>query len=110
MALLMPAATGTTGNGQPMNNEPVFDMQYVISLRAAPSSVDIVSRVTADLRPAEMPPPSTRRARGDLDVDQFVWEMFGISLNHHVRTDSHNPNGAKRTLTAFDGLARPQMR
>jgi AcrR family transcriptional regulator len=43
----------------------------------------------------------------DLDVDQFVWEMVGIYLNHHVSYRFvHDPKATKRALTAFDGLVR----
>jgi AcrR family transcriptional regulator len=60
----------------------------------------------------------TRRAvelghfREDLDVDQFVWELCGIYLSHHV---SHRflrrPDADTRAWTAFEALlerARPR--
>ncbi|HEY4307465.1 MAG TPA: TetR/AcrR family transcriptional regulator [Gemmatimonadaceae bacterium] len=41
----------------------------------------------------------------DVDVGQFVWEMFGIYLVHHVsHRFVHDPKATNRALTAFDGL------
>ena len=41
----------------------------------------------------------------DLDVDQFVWELCGIYLNHHVSYRFiRDPRATRRALTAFAGL------
>jgi hypothetical protein len=43
--------------------------------------------------------------RGGLDVDQFVWELCGIYLNHHVSFRFiRDPRATKRALTAFAEL------
>ena len=47
----------------------------------------------------------TGELRGDLDVDQFVWELCGIYLNHHVSYRFINdPCATERALTAFASL------
>jgi AcrR family transcriptional regulator len=44
--------------------------------------------------------------RRGLDVEQFVWELCGIYLSHHVSYRfAHNPLATKRALTAFAELA-----
>ncbi len=41
----------------------------------------------------------------DLDVDQFVWELCGIYLNHHVSERFlHDPAAVTRAHTAFESL------
>jgi len=49
--------------------------------------------------------------RGDLDVDQFVWELYGIYLGHHASYRFiRDPNADVRAETAFQALiqrARP---
>jgi len=43
--------------------------------------------------------------RKGLDVDQFVWELCAIYLNHHVSYRFvHDPLATKRALTAFGEL------
>jgi len=43
--------------------------------------------------------------RKGLDVDQFVWELFGIYLSHHVSSRFlKQKDSDKRALTAFAGL------
>jgi AcrR family transcriptional regulator len=43
--------------------------------------------------------------RNGLDVDQFVWELCGIYLSHHVSYRFvHDPLATKRALTAFAEL------
>ena len=49
--------------------------------------------------------------RPDLDVEQFVWEMSGIYLSHHVsHRFNRSPAAEERAHTAFHALlerARP---
>lgn len=41
----------------------------------------------------------------DTDVEQFVWELCGIYLSHHVSSRFHRDDGAgARAKTAFDAL------
>ena len=41
----------------------------------------------------------------DLDIDQFVWELCGFYLNHHVSERFlHDPAAVKRAHGAFEGL------
>lgn len=41
----------------------------------------------------------------DLDIDQFVWELFGIYLSHHVSARFlKSPDADKRAETAFAAL------
>jgi AcrR family transcriptional regulator len=48
---------------------------------------------------------NTGELRAGLDVDQFVWELCGIYLNHHVSYRFiHDPLATKRALTAFAEL------
>ncbi len=43
--------------------------------------------------------------RRDLDIDQFVWELFGIYLSHHVASRFEKSRDAdKRAQTAFAAL------
>jgi len=43
--------------------------------------------------------------RADLDVDQFVWELFGIYLSHHASLRFlRDPGSDARALTAFRAL------
>lgn len=43
--------------------------------------------------------------RADLDVDQFVWELCGIYLSHHVATRFvRDPSADARGQTAFEAL------
>jgi AcrR family transcriptional regulator len=43
--------------------------------------------------------------KAGLDIDQFVWEMCGIYLSHHVSYRfTHDPRATERALTAFEGL------
>lgn len=43
--------------------------------------------------------------RGDLDVAQFVWELCGIYLGHHVSTRFvRDPEADQRAQAAFDAL------
>ena len=43
--------------------------------------------------------------KASLDIDQFVWEMCGIYLSHHVSYRfTRDPRATERALTAFDGL------
>ncbi|MBI3759793.1 MAG: TetR/AcrR family transcriptional regulator [Deltaproteobacteria bacterium] len=43
--------------------------------------------------------------KADLDIDQFVWEMCGIYLSHHVSYRfTRDPRATERALTAFEGL------
>lgn len=43
--------------------------------------------------------------RKDLDVDQFIWELTGIYLNHHVsRRFMRNRDANMRAKKAFQGL------
>lgn len=52
----------------------------------------------------------TGELRADLDVDQFVWELCGIYLNHHV---SHrfikDPIATERAHIAFEALLKRSM-
>jgi AcrR family transcriptional regulator len=49
--------------------------------------------------------------RGGLDVDQFVWELCGIYLSHHVSYRfTRDPLATKRALTAFAGLVNRSRR
>jgi AcrR family transcriptional regulator len=46
-----------------------------------------------------------RHLRLDLDIDQFVWELFGIYLSHHVSARFlKSPDADKRAQTAFEAL------
>ena len=48
---------------------------------------------------------TTGDLRADLDIDQFVWELCGIYLNHHVSHRFINDAIAtERAHTAFEGL------
>jgi AcrR family transcriptional regulator len=49
--------------------------------------------------------------RADLDVEQFVWELFGMYLGHHASSRFVRYAGAdERAKTALDGLfARAQL-
>jgi AcrR family transcriptional regulator len=48
---------------------------------------------------------SSGQLRADLDVEQFVFELCGIYLVHHVSTRFvRDPNSDARAQTAFDGL------
>jgi AcrR family transcriptional regulator len=43
--------------------------------------------------------------KAGLDIDQFVWEMAGIYLSHHVSYRfTRDPRATERALTAFEGL------
>ncbi len=43
--------------------------------------------------------------RADLDVDQFVWELGGVYLAHHVSSRlAARPDAAARAMCAFEGL------
>ncbi len=43
--------------------------------------------------------------KGDLEVDQFVWELCGIYLNHHVSYRFiQDPLANERAMTAFTAL------
>jgi AcrR family transcriptional regulator len=43
--------------------------------------------------------------REDLDVAQFVWELFGIYLSHHAaQRFLKSPNADQRAQTAFEAL------
>lgn len=43
--------------------------------------------------------------RPDLDVDQFVWELGGVYLAHHVSSRlAKQPDATKRAMGAFEGL------
>jgi AcrR family transcriptional regulator len=45
--------------------------------------------------------------RADLDVSQFVWEMCGLYLNHHVSYRFiRDPRATRRAQRAFDELVR----
>jgi AcrR family transcriptional regulator len=47
----------------------------------------------------------TGELRAGLDVDQFVWELCGIYLNHHVSDRFvHDQQATKRAQTAFAAL------
>jgi AcrR family transcriptional regulator len=52
--------------------------------------------------------------RAGLDIDQFVWELCAIYLNHHVSYRFiHDPLATRRALTAFENLvtvSRPTKR
>jgi AcrR family transcriptional regulator len=56
----------------------------------------------------------TGELRPGLDVDQFVWELCGIYLTHHVSHRLiHDPHATKRAQTAFTELvnrSRPTAR
>jgi hypothetical protein len=56
----------------------------------------------------------TGELRARLDVDQFVWELCGIYLSHHVSYRfAHDSLATKRALTAFAELvnrSRPARR
>jgi AcrR family transcriptional regulator len=46
-----------------------------------------------------------RHLRSDLDIDQFVWELFGIYLSHHVSYRFlKSPDSDQRAQTAFEAL------
>ncbi len=48
--------------------------------------------------------------RADLDVDQFVWELCGMYLNHHVsHRFLHDPNANARAQEAFRGLIKRSL-
>jgi AcrR family transcriptional regulator len=43
--------------------------------------------------------------RGDLDAEQFVWELCGIYLSHHAADRFlHAPDATMRAETAFEAL------
>ena len=45
--------------------------------------------------------------RADLDIEQFVWELCGVYLTHHVSQRFINdPIATKRAHIAFEGLLR----
>jgi hypothetical protein len=47
----------------------------------------------------------------DLDIDQFVWEMCGIYLMHHVSYRLvRDPRATERALTAFGALVARSRR
>ncbi|MET0385612.1 MAG: TetR/AcrR family transcriptional regulator [Polyangiales bacterium] len=47
----------------------------------------------------------TGELRRELDVDQFVWELSGIYLSHHVSTRFvRDPRADQRAQTAFEAL------
>jgi AcrR family transcriptional regulator len=52
-----------------------------------------------------------KELRADLDVAQFVWEMCGLYLNHHVsHRFIHDPHATRRAQVAFEALvARSQQ-
>lgn len=53
----------------------------------------------------------TGELRTGLDVDQFVWELCGIYLNHHVSYRFiHDSIATKRALTAFAELVSRSRR
>jgi AcrR family transcriptional regulator len=53
----------------------------------------------------------TGELRAGLDVDQFVWELCGIYLNHHVSYRFiHDSLATKRALTAFAELVSRSRR
>jgi AcrR family transcriptional regulator len=48
---------------------------------------------------------STGQLKPNLDLDQFVWEMCGIYLNHHVSYRFiRDPQANERAMIAFSGL------
>ena len=48
---------------------------------------------------------ATGELRADLDIDQFVWELCGIYLNHHVSFRFiQDAIATERAHTAFEGL------
>jgi AcrR family transcriptional regulator len=48
--------------------------------------------------------------RADLDVEQFVWELHGLYLNHHVsQRFLHDPNANARAQEAFEGLIKRSL-
>jgi AcrR family transcriptional regulator len=48
---------------------------------------------------------SLGQLRTDLDVAQFVWELFGIYLSHHAaQRFLKSPDADRRARTAFDAL------
>ena len=50
---------------------------------------------------------STGELNANLDLDQFVWEMCGIYLNHHVSYRFiRDPQANERAITAFSALVR----
>jgi AcrR family transcriptional regulator len=52
----------------------------------------------------------TGELRAGLDVDQFVWELCGIYLNHHVSYRFiHDPHATKRAHAAFDELVNRSL-
>ena len=49
--------------------------------------------------------------RADLDLDQFVWELCGIYLNHHVsHRFLHDPIATERAQAAFNNLINRSLR
>ena len=43
--------------------------------------------------------------RADLDVEQFVWDLSGVYLGHHVSSRfMDDPNATPRALSAFERL------
>jgi AcrR family transcriptional regulator len=49
----------------------------------------------------------TGELRDDLDLDQLVWELCGIYLNHHVSLRFiHDPIATDRAMTAYDELVK----
>lgn len=52
----------------------------------------------------------TGELRADLDVEQFVWELCGMYLNHHVsQRFLHDPNANARAQEAFEGLIKRSL-
>lgn len=48
--------------------------------------------------------------RGDLDVDQFVWQLDGIYLAHHVSQRlARDPDADARARTAFEDLVASSL-
>jgi hypothetical protein len=77
----------------------------MIAVRARLAAIEAEwRRGLADLTTAAV---DAGELRADLDVDQFVWEMYGIYLNHHVSYRFiDDAKATQRALTAFDGLGR----
>ena len=48
--------------------------------------------------------------RSGLDLEQFVWELCGMYLNHHVSSRFlHDPNANARAEEAFEGLIKRSL-
>ena len=53
---------------------------------------------------------ATGELAASLDVDQFVWELCGIYLNHHVSERFlHDPAAVNRAHSAFEGLVERSL-